>query len=97
MQCETQDALLHWQVRGRLQKMGLFQPMNIFLRQEIDRMQRIIARVRSTLSDLKLAIDGKSLKNASLYSQTVVKTYGVPIQFICSIIECFRDKVTFQA
>ncbi|XP_072567808.1 dynein axonemal heavy chain 5 [Paramormyrops kingsleyae] len=54
------------EVRGRLQKMGLFQPMNIFLRQEIDRMQRIIARVRSTLSDLKLAIDGTIIMSEDL-------------------------------
>lgn len=32
--------------------------MNIFLRQEIDRMQRVITAVRQTLTDLKLAIDG---------------------------------------
>lgn len=32
--------------------------MNIFLRQEIDRMQRVITVVRTSLNDLKLAIDG---------------------------------------
>lgn len=32
--------------------------MNIFLRQEVDRMQRIISVVHSSLVDLKLAIDG---------------------------------------
>lgn len=38
--------------------MGHLNSMNIFLRQEIDRMQKVITILRNSLSDLKLAIEG---------------------------------------
>ena len=46
------------QVRSRLVKMGLLNSINIFLRQEIARMQKVLTLVRITLTDLKLAIEG---------------------------------------
>ena len=46
--------------------MGAYQPMNIFLRQEVDRIQRVITTVRTTLQDLKLAIDGTTIMNENL-------------------------------
>ncbi|KGL82064.1 Dynein heavy chain 8, axonemal, partial [Tinamus guttatus] len=42
----------------RLIKMGHLNSMNIFLRQEIDRMQKVITVLRNSLNDLKLAIEG---------------------------------------
>ena len=46
--------------------MGHLQPLNIFLRQEIDRMQLVVTAVRSTLNDLKLAIDGTIVMSENL-------------------------------
>uniref|UniRef100_A0A8C8ED16 Dynein axonemal heavy chain 5 n=1 Tax=Otus sunia TaxID=257818 RepID=A0A8C8ED16_9STRI len=54
------------EVKAQLQKMGSIQPLNIFLRQEIDRMQHVLARVRTTLTDLKLAIDGTIIMSEEL-------------------------------
>ena len=54
------------EVRERLKKLGHLQPLNIFLRQEIARMQRVITAVRTTLTDLKLAIDGTIIMNEQL-------------------------------
>ncbi|XP_075145766.1 dynein axonemal heavy chain 1 [Haematobia irritans] len=55
-----------YEVRENLVRMGILLPMNIFLRQEIDRMQRVIKRVYSCLCDLKLAIDGTIIMSPAL-------------------------------
>lgn len=49
-----------------IQKQGGIKPLNIFLQQEIDRMQSVISLVKSTLSDLKLAIDGTIIMSSAL-------------------------------
>ena len=54
------------EVKARLKKMGAVTSMNIFLRQEIDRMQRVITIVRQTCSDLILAIDGTIIMSEKL-------------------------------
>lgn len=43
--------------------MGRLNPLNICLKQEIDRMQKVIGIVRTTLTDLVLAIDGIIIMN----------------------------------
>ncbi|OAF69622.1 hypothetical protein A3Q56_02624 [Intoshia linei] len=60
-----EDYIFHM-VKERLHKYGHLQPLNIFLRQEIDRMDRVIKSVRSTLNDLKLAIDGTIIMSENL-------------------------------
>ena len=46
------------EVKSAIEKLGGQQPMNIFLKQEIDRMQRILKLLKSTLEDLVMAIEG---------------------------------------
>ncbi|RMC15911.1 hypothetical protein DUI87_08116 [Hirundo rustica rustica] len=55
-----------FEVKEKLKNMGPFQPMHIFLRQEIEQMQGVISLVRSTLTDLKLAIDGTIVMSENL-------------------------------
>ncbi|RKO94376.1 dynein heavy chain and region D6 of dynein motor-domain-containing protein [Blyttiomyces helicus] len=53
-------------VKQMIIKQGGPKPLNIFLGQEVDRMQLVMTAVRSTLSDLKLAIDGTIIVSAQL-------------------------------
>jgi dynein heavy chain len=55
-----------FEVKEALQRMGPLLPMNIFLRQEIDRIQKVLNEVKVTLSDLKLAIDGTIVMSQGL-------------------------------
>ena len=50
-------------IAERISEMGGLTPMNIFLRQEIDRMQKVLKIVRQTLTDLRLAIEGTIILN----------------------------------
>ncbi|XP_065591804.1 dynein axonemal heavy chain 8 [Cyrtonyx montezumae] len=59
------DYIPH-EVKARLIKMGQLNSMNIFLRQEIDRMQKVITVVRNSLNDLKLAIEGTIIMSENL-------------------------------
>ncbi|XP_045150713.1 dynein axonemal heavy chain 8 [Echinops telfairi] len=59
------DYIPH-EVKARLLKMGHLNSMNIFLRQEIDRMQKVITILRNSLSDLKLAIEGTIIMSENL-------------------------------
>ncbi|XP_047128865.1 dynein axonemal heavy chain 5 isoform X1 [Hydra vulgaris] len=73
------DYIPH-EVRTRLQKMGQFLPMLIFLRQELTCMQRIITVVRHTLNDLLLAIDGTIIMSNDL-RDALDKIYNARIPF----------------
>lgn len=52
-----------FEVKDRLKIMGIMGSMTIFLRQEIDRMQKVITLVRHILVDLLLAIEGTIIMN----------------------------------
>ncbi|CAG9855812.1 unnamed protein product [Phyllotreta striolata] len=55
-----------FEVKERLKIMGHLSSLNIFLRQELDRMQKVISLVRSTLKDLLLAIEGTIIMSETL-------------------------------
>ncbi|KAJ1514425.1 Dynein heavy chain 5, axonemal [Coelomomyces lativittatus] len=53
-------------VKECLKKQGGPKPLNIFLGQEVDRMQAVLTLARTDLQDLKLAIDGTIIVSAQL-------------------------------
>ena len=60
------DDFVQHEYVARLKKMGINTSMNIFLRQEIERMQIVVSLVRSTLENLILAIDGTIIMSDQL-------------------------------
>ena len=54
------------EVKEAIIKLGGLQPMNIFLRQEIDRIQKILSLVKQTLKNLLMAIEGTVVMNDDL-------------------------------
>jgi hypothetical protein len=67
--------------------MGATEPMNIFLGQEIDRIQKVIELVKSTLEDLLLAINGIIIMNEVI--NDCVNTYILFIYFNLILICLF--------
>lgn len=62
----VENKFVQIQVKERLKAMGALQPMNIFLRQEIDRMQKVRFVVIKKLSDWRLIIIFSLLKLAAM-------------------------------
>ena len=60
------DDFVPHEVKERLAKMGAYTSLNIFLRQEVDLMQKVMQKVRWSLSQLILAIDGTIIMSAEL-------------------------------
>ncbi|CAN0421097.1 unnamed protein product, partial [Ectocarpus sp. 8 AP-2014] len=65
--------------KAKLQKLGgLAVPLNIFLFQEIQRLQKVIAKVRSILTQLQQAIKGEVVMTEEL-QETLYAVYDAKV------------------
>ena len=71
------DYVSH-EVKIAIEKIGGVQPMNIFLKQEICRIQYVLSLVRQTLTDLKLALEGTIVMNDDL-KETLDNMYDAKV------------------
>ena len=75
--------------------MGALQPLNIFLRQELDRMQKVISTVRQTLNDLLLAIDGTIIMSENL-RDALDNIYDARVPSFWRKVSILRTQVIFS-
>ncbi|KAF7234357.1 hypothetical protein EG68_12134 [Paragonimus skrjabini miyazakii] len=61
------NSIAPYRLRERLETIGLLQPMTIFLRQEMERMNKLLRLVWSTVNDLLLAIEGVIVMSQPLH------------------------------
>ena len=66
MLVKLSDGYSPHEVKEAMVNLGGMLPMNIFLNQEIDRMQRILTLLRNTLTDLLMAIEGTIIMSDDL-------------------------------
>jgi dynein heavy chain len=70
-------------VRKQVEDNGL-KPLDICCKQEIERMQIVLKSLRSTLSDMRLAIDGSIITNDQLYNAMDSLFDGrIPAHWLC--------------
>lgn len=88
---------IQFEVNERLNQMGALQPMNIFLRQELNRIQKLLTIMRENLVDLKLAIDGTIVMSEQL-RQALDCMYDarIPNQWKKVLLDEFHASISFS-
>lgn len=66
--------------------------MNIFLRQEIDRMQKVITILRNSLNDLKLAIEGTIVMSEASKAYLLCMEYYILKYYL----DCFSSCIVIS-
>merc|ERR1712216_54308 len=66
LQSKCPPNYVQYEVDAHLKELGARKPLSVTLRQEIERVQMVLLKIRSTLSDLKLAIAGTIIMSPGL-------------------------------
>ncbi|VDL90310.1 unnamed protein product [Schistocephalus solidus] len=86
-----------YEVAERCNAMGSLQPIVIFLRQEVQRISKLLEVTRQVLKDLIMGIDGKIIMNAQLReAMEAMYNAQVPSEWLRSLLTAVRQEASRQ-
>ncbi|TPP62553.1 Dynein heavy chain 5 [Fasciola gigantica] len=94
MLAKLPEPIAPLKIRDRLEAIGPLQPMSIFLRHELDRLNNVLAVVANTLNDLLMVVEGVVVMSHSLNeAMNAIFEARVPSDWLKGFLTGLRQEI----